>query len=266
LDLLLEMAQLRTMGKTFVCSTVVSTAGSTPQKPGAKMVVLSAGELRGSIGGGAIEKQIVDAALELLGSHESHRLVETHLTHDLAMCCGGRMTVFLEKIVPPPRLFIFGAGHVAKALAEVASLVHFEVHVVDEREDWLTAERFPSSQKHLMAPDEFARTVAPVSSDCCCVTTHDHALDQACVEKLLTQHWAYVGCIGSERKALKFRARLQAAGVESQCIARLESPMGLAVGAQSPEEIAVAIVARLIQVRAATRETATSPPGPPLSE
>jgi xanthine dehydrogenase accessory factor len=251
-----EVAARLTRERTaFVTATVIATSGSTPQKAGAKLLVLVNGTLVGTIGGGAIEKQVVDAALLLHNSRQETRTIETHLTHDLGMCCGGKMTVFLEKQVPQSELIIFGAGHVAKALADVAAGIDFSVHVVDERSEWLTAERFPLAKRHLTAPDEFARTLKEHEKLFCCVTTHDHPLDQACVEHLLPKKLAYVGCIGSERKASKFRSRLEAAGLTQESINKLESPMGISIEAQSPEEIAISIAARLIQVRRALEST-----------
>ena len=113
MTLFADIAQLEAEGRPFVLCTVTAAHGSTPQKPGSRLVVLGDGSLRGTIGGGAIEKQVIDAALVLLAdATQETRTLETHLTHDLGMCCGGKMTVFLEKHGAPASLFIFGAGHV----------------------------------------------------------------------------------------------------------------------------------------------------------
>jgi xanthine dehydrogenase accessory factor len=229
---------------------VTAVQGSTPQKPGSRLVVLRDGSLRGTIGGGAIEKQVVDAALALLANpKEDTRTIETHLTHDLGMCCGGQMTVFLEKHGAPASLFVFGAGHVAKELAALAHHVGFQVTVVDERTEWLNAERFPHATRRLEQPDVVAKSLTSSPQLYCCITTHDHPLDQACIEALLRTPCAYLGVIGSQRKALKFRSRLEAAGFNAEEVARFESPMGVDIDALTPAEIAVSIVARLISVR-----------------
>ncbi|MBI5546665.1 MAG: xanthine dehydrogenase accessory protein XdhC, partial [Deltaproteobacteria bacterium] len=121
MDLFSEMSRLCAAGTPFVLATVVETGGSCPQKAGAKMVVLADRSLRGTIGGGAIEHQIVEEAHALHADRAATtRLLHTNLGADLGMCCGGTMTVFLEKMVPGDRLFVFGAGHVGKALAELA--------------------------------------------------------------------------------------------------------------------------------------------------
>lgn len=244
-----DLAELASEGRTFVVATVVSTGGSTPQKPGARMAVLEDGSLRGTVGGGAIEQQVVEAALALMRSTETHRLLETHLTHELGMCCGGKMQLFLEKHVPSARLWVFGAGHVAKELAALARHVGFRVCVVDERAEWATAERFPGVEFVRRDPATVAREL-PGGADCFfCVTTHDHPLDQAVVEALLGKPAAYLGVIGSRRKAERFRQRLLAAGFTAAQVETLRSPMGVPIRALTPAEIAVSIVAELVAVR-----------------
>lgn len=250
MTLFADIAQLEAEGRPFVLCTVTAAHGSTPQKPGSRLVVLADGSLRGTIGGGAIEKQVIDAALALLADPALEtRTLETHLTHDLGMCCGGKMTVFLEKHGAPASLFIFGAGHVAKELAALAQHVGFQVTVIDERPEWLNAERFPHATRRLEQPDVVARTITDSEQTYCCVTTHDHPLDQACIEALVKRKLAYLGVIGSQRKSLRFRQRMQAAGFTPAEVASFESPMGVAIDALTPAEIAVSIVARLISVR-----------------
>ncbi len=249
MELYAEIAALVAEGRPFVLATVIESQGSTPQKPGSKMVVVGDGTLRGTVGGGAIEHQILQAARELLESPEQTRVIETHLTHELGMCCGGRMKVFLEKHEAPARLTVFGAGHVARELAALALGAGFRVTVVDARAEWATTERFPGCEVLLKDPADHARAVAGSPRDSFCVTTHDHPLDQAVVEALLAKPSAYLGVIGSRRKAERFRMRLKAAGADESALQRLRSPMGLPIGALTPAEIAVSIVAELIQVR-----------------
>jgi len=249
MNLYAEIATLIAEGRPFVIATVIESAGSTPQKPGSKMVVLEDGSLRGTVGGGAIEFQIIEAARALLASSAQTRVLETHLTHELGMCCGGRMKVFLEKQEAPARLTLFGAGHVAQEVAALAHHVGFRVTVVDARAEWASRERFPGCDVRVMDPADHARALAPDAHDCFCITTHDHPLDQAVLEALLPKPAAYLGVIGSRRKAERFRMRLQAAGFDEAALARIRSPMGVPIGALTPREIAVSIVAELIRVR-----------------
>lgn len=252
MSLFADITQLETEGRPFVLCTVIATQGSTPQKPGSRLLVLEGGSLRGTIGGGAIEKQAVEAALALLEDASTQsRVLDTHLTHELGMCCGGKMTVFLEKHGARPSLVIFGAGHVAQELAALARHVGFGVMVADERAQWLNTERFPMTTLRLEPPDEVARSLSGNLHTYCCVATHDHPLDQACVEALVKIPLAYLGLMGSQRKAQRFRERMNAAGFSAQEVARFECPMGVDIEALTPEEIAVSVVARLVSIRRA---------------
>ena len=247
-----QIDQLVERGRPFVVATVIAAHGSTPQKPGSKMVVLGDATVLETIGGGAIEQQVVTAALALMRDATKHtQTLETHLTHDLGMCCGGSMTVFLEKHEAAAKLWVFGAGHVAKELAQLAHYVGFYVTVIDEREELLTEARFPNATRMLAYPPDIAKTLTGGADCYFCVTTHDHPLDQLCVEALLPTASAYLGVIGSRRKAARFRQRLQAAGFSDAQVNRLESPMGVEIAAVTPQEIAVSIVGRLTALRRA---------------
>lgn len=249
-----DLQQLIDEGEPFVLCTVIASHGSTPQKPGSKLVVKADGSLVGTVGGGAIEKQIVDAALVLLASPSATTsTLETHLTHELGMCCGGRMTVFLEKHATAPALVIFGAGHVAKELSALAVAAGFDVTVTDERAEWATESRFPGARVLLRPPDDVAREHVGGPDAFFCIATHDHPLDQRCVEALLDKPSAYLGVIGSRRKAERFRQRLLAAGFSKDRVAALECPMGVDIGALTPVEIGLSIAARLVAVRRAER-------------
>lgn len=249
-ELFADIAQLAAEGRAFVLATVIESHGSTPQKPGSKMVVLPDGSTRGTVGGGAIELQIIEAAKALFPAKETSRLIETHLTHDLGMCCGGKMKVFLEKHEAAARLWVFGAGHVGRELALLAHRVGFRVAVVDERPEWASRERFPEDiELVLKSPEDVARA-HPGGDDCYfCITTHDHPLDQACLEALLRKPAVYLGVIGSRRKAERFKLRLEAGGFSDEERKRIRCPMGLPVNALTPAEIAVSIVAELVAVR-----------------
>lgn len=245
-----DIAQLAAQGLSLVIATVVDARGSSPQKPGARIVVLADGSLRGTVGGGAIERQVVEAARALLADPEATtRLLETSLGKDLGMSCGGTMTVFLEKLVAAERLLVFGAGHVGKALASFARQVGFLVTVADAREALLTEERFPGVERRVQDPREAARSL-PADERCyACVMTHDHGLDQELVELLAPRPLRYLGVIGSRRKAERCRSQMEAKGFGPEVVARLRSPMGINIGGQAPEEIALSIAAELVAVR-----------------
>jgi xanthine dehydrogenase accessory factor len=248
-DVWAVLGRWRAEGRRFVLLTVVESRGFTPQKPGGRMLFAETGETAGTVGGGAIEHDVLREARALLASDEQTRTVRRQLTTELGMCCGGEMVVHLEVLEAQPRLVVFGAGHVARPLAALATECGFAVTVVDAREEWLTTERFPNAARELRDPEAWAREWTGGATDFAMVTTHDHALDQRVVQALLPMQLRYTGLIGSLGKQRKFALRLRARGHADADIARLRIPVGLAIGARTPEEIAVSIVAELIAVR-----------------
>lgn len=256
LDVFDALIRLREAGTPCVLATVVRTAGSTPRKAAARMLVLADGSLVGTIGGGRVEKEVCDAAQALLGegSGARARLVRFHLTRELAMCCGGEMEVFLEPLIPEPPLVVCGAGHVARALVPLAKSCGFAPIVVDELTEMANAERFPDASRFVDSFDVRDWKDVPLDHNSYVViVTRDHAQDQALLEQLIGRELAYLGLIGSRRKVEMFKQRLAVRGVDAGRFARLHAPIGLDIGAQTPEEIAVAIVAQLIATRAARR-------------
>jgi xanthine dehydrogenase accessory factor len=247
-DVWAAIARWRAEGRRFVMATVVETRGFTPQKGGARMLIAATGETWGTIGGGAIEREVLDRSAALLAGGGS-TLLERHLTQELGMCCGGQMSVFLEVLEPGPRLVVFGAGHVAKPLAAIAAGCGFDVTVVDERPEWASEERFPHARLWVGAPEDFVREWKGHGGEFVVIVTHDHALDQRLVQELLARPLRFLGMVGSVPKQRKFALRLRARGFSDQQIARLRTPLGLAIGAQTPEEIAVSVAAELVAVR-----------------
>lgn len=255
------LARWRADGRRFVIATVVETRGFTPRKSQARMLVDGAGATFGTIGGGAIEYLVIEEAAALLASDAPSRMVRRHLTRDLGMCCGGEMAVFLEVVEAAPRLVVFGAGIIARPLAALARGCGFRVTVVDGRDEWATAERFPGVEVRVEDPEDAARAMALESGDYAVVVTHDHALDQRVVQRLLRRRLRFLGMIGSVPKQRKFALRLRARGFGEDEIARLRTPLGLAIGAASAEEIAVSVMAELVAVRrGADPERGWTPP------
>jgi xanthine dehydrogenase accessory factor len=251
-----DLLALQRAGRSSVLLTVVRTGGSTPRKSAAKMLVLR-DEIRGTIGGGRVELEAIAAARALLEEGYAARpaLRRWHLTHDLAMCCGGEMEIFMEPMLPSPRLLVCGGGHVARALVPMSARVGFQTFVVEDLEEQSGAERFPDAAGffHDFDPARWSLT----EDDYVVVVTRDHAIDQRLMELLLPRPRAYLGLIGSRRKVAMFKDRLAVKGITEQQWAEVKAPIGLSIGAETPEEIAVAIVAELIAVRQARRATSS---------
>ncbi len=242
------LAAASARGEWVALATVIGVNGSAPRASGARMLVWPDGRQHGTVGGGHFEKVVTEAAIAALGERKPRRLA-VHLTRDLGMCCGGAMEVFIEPVAPVETLVIFGAGHVARPTALVAREAGWRVRVVDARDDWATPERFPGCEIALTEPRAVARALVPSPTTYVLVVTHDHALDQDLVEILLPQPFAYVGLIGSKAKVARFGLRLRAAGLAPEVLGRLRSPVGLDIGAETPAEIAVAIIGEMIRAR-----------------
>lgn len=248
-DVWAAIGRWREAGRRFVMLTVIEARGFTPRKPGTHMLLAADGETAGTIGGGAIEHQALADAREMLRTGERTRTVKKHLTQDLGMCCGGEMVIYLETVDVSPRLFVFGAGYLARPIAALASACGFDVTVIDGRPEWATAGRFPGMTVRCEDPEDAARSLATTPADWAIVVTHDHGLDQRVVQQLLARPLRFTGMIGSAGKLRKFALRLRARGFTESQVARLRTPLGLSIGAQTPEEIAVSVLAELVAVR-----------------
>ena len=246
-ELLNAISRLLAEGGQAALATVVRAAGSTPQRVGARLLLDQAGQIWGTVGGGRIEQVVIDALKDCL-VHGRTRVMAWDLARELGMCCGGRMEVLVERVDGSPRLILFGAGHVACATARLAAALDFRVTVIDEREELNNEARFPLAERVLAEPREALRAIAPCARDFVLVMTHDHQLDQACLEAALAQPHRYVGMIGSKRKVLRVLERMRGRHPELD-LTHLHAPVGLDIGAVGPEEIAVSVAAELVAVR-----------------
>ena len=239
---------LETNRRGALC-TVVESAGSAPQRPGSKLLLRDDGTFEGTVGGGAIEEATLKRAAKVLETGQPERF-SAHLTRELAMCCGGRMDIFIEPIGSRPWLILFGGGHVASALCPVATTAGFRVHVVDAREEWSSSQRHPRAEVRSCASPLDVLDTLPWGPDTSAViVTHDHQLDEKILENCLLREWSYLGMIGSRAKAHRIVRRLVNRGADAAQLAKVVCPIGLGIAAREPGEIAVSVVAELISVR-----------------
>jgi xanthine dehydrogenase accessory factor len=241
-------------------ATVVRTAGSVPQQAGARLLLRDDDRTVGTVGGGAIEHAVLEAMREARRTGQS-QLLTRDLGYDLGMCCGGRMEIFIEPIEGAPRLWLFGAGHVARPTAVLARTAGFDVTVIDERETLNNEERFPACQRQVDEPTTFFRRLprALGDRDWLLIVTHDHRLDEEILELAVQQRPRFIGLVGSQRKTFRLLqrigARLGGAGPgslpvpSSLALDRVYAPVGLDIGAIGPEEIAISIVAEMVALR-----------------
>lgn len=241
------MLEVLASGERGALATVVRVSGSTPQRAGARLLLRPDGSTLGTVGGGAFEADVL-AALSRARDSGKSELVVRDLTRDLGMCCGGRMEAFVEPLQSAPRLWLFGAGHVAKPLALFARTLGFDVRVVDDREELNSAERFPDCELFLLDPCDVLRREAFGPLDWLVIVTHDHALDERALELAMQTAARYIGLVGSRRKILRAVERLRARGAVLD-LERLYAPIGLAIGALGPEEIALSVAAELVALR-----------------
>lgn len=242
------MLEVLARGGRGALATVTRASGSTPQQPGARLLLTDDGRLVGTVGGGAIEEDVIEA-LRACAREGSARVLARDLGRDLGMCCGGRMEVFVEPIEGTPRLVIFGAGHVGRATARLARGLGFAVTVVDDREELNDEARFPGCERVLAEPREAAERLAPTEHDWLLVVTHDHRLDEEALDTYARLPHAYLGMIGSKRKIVRILQRIRARRGALPPLERVYAPVGLRIGAVSPEEIGVSIVAELVALR-----------------
>ena len=240
-------------GEDAALVTIVSSQGSTPQRVGAKMLVFPDGRMVGTIGGGCYENDAFWKAKEAIQTRKP-LLVKYDLNDDFAqengLVCGGQMQVYIEPLESTPRLYVVGAGHVGFNLAKLAATIGFKIHVLDDREKFANQERFPDAESVVVEtiPEWLQRAEIP-SSAYVVIVTRGHTHDLDALRSLAKRELRYLGLIGSKAKVKRIYDALIEEGMPVEYLQRVHAPVGLDIGAVSPEEIAVSILAELIAVR-----------------
>jgi xanthine dehydrogenase accessory factor len=253
MDIYEQIVQLRRDGRRGAVATIVNVRGSIPSFKTAKMLVRDDGSIVGTIGGGCVEADVWQAAREVMESEKPRTLtfdLNQDPKYDTGLVCGGTLEVFIEPILPPALLYVFGAGHVAINLCKVASNAGFELIITDDRTSYATKDRFPAARDvRALDFDEAVKTLDPSESSYIVILTRGHRDDMRILRWAVQTRARYVGMIGSKRKVIEIFKTLQREGIPAHLFERVHAPIGLDIGAITPEEIAVAITAELIAIR-----------------
>jgi xanthine dehydrogenase accessory factor len=253
MDLYEEIVALRRAGRRGAVATIVNVRGSIPSFRTAKMLVRDDGSIVGTIGGGCVEGEVWQAAREVMEAEKPRTLtfdLNQDPKYDTGLVCGGTLEVFVEPVLPPALLYIFGGGHVAYSTCQVAQIAGFEVTVVDDRETYANRERFPAARE--VIAEDFERACEGLQigeAAYIVIVTRGHRDDMRVLRWAVNTPARYIGMIGSKRKCITLYKELQKEGMALDKFESVHAPVGLDIGAITPEEIAVAIVGEMIAVR-----------------
>ena len=252
-DLFDEIQRMRQVGRKAALATIVQIRGSVPSFQSAKMLIRDDGSTLGSVGGGCVEAEVWTAAQDVLRD-EKAKIMTFDLTEESmaegGLICGGKVEIFIEPIIPTPKVVIFGAGHIATQVSKIATIAGFKSTVVDNRPVYANAERFPEAEAIYSESFEQAfEEIVPSENTYIIIVTRGHQEDQNVLRWAVQTNARYIGMIGSKRKIRSIAEQLESEGIPRERLERVYMPIGLDIAAVLPEEIAVAIVAELIQVR-----------------
>jgi xanthine dehydrogenase accessory factor len=253
MDVYDELVRLRRLGQKCALATIVEVRGSIPSFETAKLLVREDGSILGTVGGGCVEAEVWNAARQVIETGQPKRLtfnLGQDAAYDNGLICGGQLDVFVEPVLPQPRAFVFGAGHISKSLCNVLSLAGFGVSVIDDREAFANRERFPDADEVLAGEyEEVYPTLAVNESSYVVIVTRGHRDDMRVLRWAAGTPARYVAMIGSKRKVISVIKELEKEGVPRAALERIHAPMGLDIGAVTPEEIAISVAAEMIAFR-----------------
>lgn len=248
-----EIVKLQRAGHKGAVATIVNVRGSIPSFKSAKMLVRDDGTIAGTIGGGCVEGEVWQAAREVIASERPRTLtfdLNQDPKYDTGLVCGGTLEIFIEPVLPTPVLYIFGAGHVGHELSKAAVRAGFDVIATDDRDTYANRERFPEATEVIARDfDDALADITPTESSYIVIVTRGHRDDMRVLRWAVRTQAKYIGMVGSKRKAITVFRELVKEGLKPELFERVHSPVGLDIGAITPEEIAIAIVAELIGIR-----------------
>jgi xanthine dehydrogenase accessory factor len=253
MDVFDELVRLRSLGQKCALATIVQVKGSIPAFQTAKLLVREDGSLVGTIGGGCVEAEVWNAAREVIATEKPRNMsfsLGQDAAYDNGLICGGQLEVFVECITPQPVALVFGGGHISKSLSKVLDLAGFKVSIVDNRQAYANRERFPEATEVYAEEYEDVFPKLEVNeSTYLVIVTRGHRDDMRVLRWAIGTRARYIAMIGSKRKTISVIKELEKEGVSRAAFERVFAPMGLEIGAVSPEEIAVSVTAEMIAVR-----------------
>ena len=251
----------------FAVATVVQVSGSAPGKPGSKLVVCEDGTATGTVGGAGLEERVKRLALAALASGTGGVFsfpLSARAPGGLDSLCGGTVQVAIEVLVPPPHLLVVGGARAGKALPARGQLVGWRVSVLDDRPDYVATERFPAAARRILAGPEHLRDADLSCYSHILLVGYSHAMDTQALRHALRRFPGSIGVVGSRAKRAAMERILTQEGLPEGAMDRVECPLGLAIGAESPEEIALSIIAEILrQQRLGARMTGPQPAAVP---
>ena len=253
-DIFEEIMRIKRERLSAALATVVCGESGVPGKTGFRMLVYPDGEILGTVGGGLLEAKVRHEALRYIKEKTSGllRLKLDQTAHGIGVLCGGEVEVFVEPILPVSSVFIFGGGHIALPLAQFAKALEFAVVVIDDREEFASRDRFPTADEVKLGDfSTIARSIEFHSDDCAVIITHEHQHDEIVLKECLSNknRPGYIGMIGSKAKVAAVFSHLKQQGVSKELLANVRAPIGLHIGAKTPAEIALSIMAEIVAHR-----------------
>jgi xanthine dehydrogenase accessory factor len=252
MDLFEEIVRMRKAGQRGALATIVHTNGSIPGYESSRMLVREDGSIAGTIGGGCVEADVWAAAKEVMAKESPRKMtfqLNNEASYDHGLVCGGTLEVFVEPILPQPVACLFGGGHISMALAKCASAAGFAIVVIDDREQFANHERFPMAQQLYTSYESAFSQLQPNASSYLIIVTRGHRDDMRVLAWAVRTPARYIGMIGSRRKVISVYQALEKEGFSPREFVNVYAPMGLEIGALSPEEIALSITAELVAIR-----------------
>jgi len=253
MDIYEEVVRLRRLGQKCALATIVQVNGSIPSYESAKLLVREDGSMLGTIGGGCVEAEVWNVARDVMQSERPRHMnfsLGQNAAYNNGLICGGKLSVFVKPVVPQPRVYVFGAGHISKSISKIANMAGFASVIVDNREAFANRDRFPEADEIFAEEYEEVFPKLPIrDTSYVVIVTRGHRDDMRVMRWAVGTNAKYIAMIGSKRKVIGVVKELEKEGIPREAFERTFAPMGLDIGAITPEEIAVSIVAEMIAIR-----------------